>query len=69
MLLKLSVVALTLASVFFMYTFYIRACQLEMNVLITNAMKNTPSPAKNEAPIYIERRRKQTTKITGYLAM
>jgi hypothetical protein len=37
--------------------------------LITKAMKNTPSPARNDAPIYNERSRNQTVKTTGYFAI
>ena len=68
-LLKHSVVALTLASVFFMYTFCILAYNLEMKVLITKAIKNTPSPAKKDAPMYIESRKKQTVNTMGYFAI
>ena len=68
-LLKHSVVALTLASVFFIYIFCMFAYNLEMKVLITKAIKNTPSPARKDAPMYIESRKKQTVNTMGYFAM
>jgi len=37
--------------------------------LMIKAMKNTPSPARNDAPMYIERSRKHTVKTTGYFAI
>jgi hypothetical protein len=40
-----------------------------MIVLITKAMKKTPSPARKDAPIYIDRSKKHTVKTTGYFAM
>jgi hypothetical protein len=69
MLLKHSVEALILASVFFIYTFCKRAYNFERNVLITKAIRNTPSPARKDAPMYIERRKKQTVKTMGYFAI
>jgi hypothetical protein len=68
-LLKHSVVALTLASVFFMYTFCILAYNFEMKVLIIKAIINTPSPARKDAPMYIESRKKQTVNTMGYFAI
>jgi len=42
---------------------------LDIREFITKTMKKTPRPARNEAPIYIERSRKQTAKTTGYFAI
>ena len=51
MLFRLSVVALTLASYFYMYFFYSLAWYLLITEFMTNAMKKTPSPARNETPM------------------